>query len=101
MPVRCASAEIRRYKKCRPSGRNCGNSCSRSCHDASRTVKATGFPPAAVVFQRPELLVPKIITPSEFQEPPTTGPGLSQRSCASPLDTLTLRTFEFPEYTRN
>src|SRR5215472_4339034 len=69
MPDLVGSAETRRYRKCLPSGRNCGQACAVS--PGARAVIGVNGPPEPDTRKSGELAAPAMITPSAFHAPPT------------------------------
>ena len=49
--------------------------------------RSRGVPPTDGTRHNPPVLLPKIMVPSLFQDPPTGGPGLSQMSWGRPVVT--------------
>src|SRR5215831_4986880 len=77
-----------RKTKCCPSCKKLGYAWKPSLRDTSSCVIASATPPASDT-RRITLPVgpPKMITPSEFQEPPKTGSGASHKVCGVPPET--------------
>src|SRR5438046_9458788 len=68
-----------RYRKCRPSGKNCGNHCAICCRDLSDCSTCVDSPPAAETRKIPDPSVPENkMTPSRFRSPP---PEIGRASC--------------------
>src|SRR5689334_5085624 len=82
IPLFSGFDELRKYRKCRPSGKNCGQRCVVS--PAVGRVTTVACPPPAGHSIKPGPLAPKRITPSWFQDPPCAMVGISQTVCGGP-----------------
>src|SRR5262245_26658480 len=90
MPLFSATLDSRKYRKWFPSGKKTGVEAPKSCWDASTAVNGDAAPPAAETRHTPLLRLPKMMTPSGFQDPPVMMVLISQMRCGEPPDTSTL-----------